>query len=313
MRLTKGKRRAARIRGHGTAVHWVRRAVQFFFLALFIALAWAASYPPSGAVSENLFLRVDPLAAFAAARSSSLWLYLLPAWILLGITALSGRFFCGWICPLGTVLEVLPSPRARRLSRSSRLRPKDFRGKTIEEGHLRLRFKYLFLAVLVLLLLLGTNLFWIFDPLVIANRAAVFILAGSVPFLLLALAVLAVAAGGRFWCQEMCPLGACLSLAGMVASRLPAAASPLALVKREESCIHCGKCALACPFGIVEVADSRRTGRLGLADCALCGECVAACPRKDALSLRVMGAPVMASKGKGKAGGACEEETACAT
>ena len=313
LRLAKGKRRAARIRGHGTAVHWVRRAVQFSFLALFVALAWTASYPPSGALSENLFLRVDPLAAFAAAHTSSLWMYLLPAWILLGITALSGRFFCGWICPLGTVLEVLPSPRGRRLGGLSRLRPKDLRGKTIEKGHLRLRLKYLFLAILVLLLLLGANLFWVFDPLVIANRAVVFVLAGSVPFLLLALVVLAVSAGGRFWCQEMCPLGACLSLAGMVSSRLPAAASPLTLVKREESCIHCGKCALACPFGIVEVADSRRTGRLGLADCALCGECVAACPREDALSLRVMGAPVMASKGKERASGTWEEETVCTT
>ncbi|MBC7247997.1 MAG: 4Fe-4S binding protein [Actinobacteria bacterium] len=297
------------------AVHWVRRAAQLCFLALFVALAWAASYPPSGAVDENLFLRVDPLAAFAAAHASSLWLYLVPAWILLGLTLVSGRFFCGWICPLGTVLEAIPSPRGRRRGKLSQLRPRDILGRAIEEGHLRLRLKYIFLAVLVLLFLLGANLLWVFDPLVIGNRAVVFILAGSVPPVFLALVVLAAVAGPRFWCQEMCPLGACLSLAGMAGSRLPASASPMALVKEESSCIHCGKCALACPFGIVEVADSRRTGRLALADCALCGECVAACPREGALSLRAMGVPVMVSRGKGKVDetGDGAEEAACAT
>lgn len=297
---------------HRSLVHWMRRAAQFLFLALFIVLAWAASYPPSGAVSENLFLRVDPLAAFVAVYASSLWVYLLPAWVMLGLTFLSGRFFCGWICPLGTVLEIVPSPWKRGKKGLSRLRPRDLAGEPLREGARRLRLKYLFLLVLVLLFVLGTNLFWIFDPLVIANRAVVFALSGSVPLIFLALVVLAVAVGPRFWCQEMCPLGACLSLAGMAGSRLPAKASPLALVKREESCIHCGKCALACPFGIVEVADSRKTGRLGLADCALCGECVSACPREGALALRIMGAPVMASKGKGvmeKVG----EEAACAT
>ena len=291
---------------------WTRRVVQLSFLGFFVALAWAASYPPSGAVGENLFLRVDPLAAFVAAYGSSLWLYLLPAWVMLGLTFLSGRFFCGWICPLGTVLEIIPSPWKRRRRKLSGLRARDLSGRPLREGDRRLRLKYLFLAVLALLFLVGTNLFWIFDPLVVANRAVVFILAGSVPLVFVALAVLAVAAGPRFWCQEMCPLGACLSLAGMAGSRLPAAASPLALVKREESCIHCGKCALACPFGIVEVADARRTGRLALADCALCGECVAACPREGALSLRAMGAPIKVSRGKGTTGEAREEGAACA-
>jgi polyferredoxin len=301
--------------GRRPLVHWVRKAVQLSFLGLFVALAWAASYPPSGGVGENLFLRVDPLAAFVAAYGSSLWLYLLPAWVMLGLTMLSGRFFCGWMCPLGTVLEVVPSLRRRRHGKISQLRPRDLLGRTIEEGHLRLRLKYVFLAILALLLLLGANLLWIFDPLVVANRAVVFVLAGSVPVVFLALVALAAVAGPRFWCQEMCPLGACLSLAGVAGSRLPAGASPLALVKREEACIHCGRCALACPFGIVEVADSRRTGRLALADCALCGECVAACPREGALSLRAGGFPVMVSRGKGKVGGTGDEaeEAACAT
>ena len=269
--------------------------MQTAFIALFFVMVWAASYPPSTMPSENLFLRVDPLAGIAAAWESGIWLYLIPAWILLGLTLVSGRFFCGWICPLGSGLEMLPSLEKRRAKKISRLRPKDIFGRTIGKKDLRLRFKYVFLAILLLLFAVGINAIWIFDPLVIANRAVVFILMGSVPFLLIALIVLAVVVSPRFWCQEMCPLGACLSLVGMAGSRLPAAASPLALVKDEDACTHCGKCAPSCPFGITEVADSEKTGRLYIADCALCGECVAACPESGALSLRVMGAPVLVS------------------
>ncbi|MBC7230932.1 MAG: 4Fe-4S binding protein [Actinobacteria bacterium] len=281
--------------GRRRAVHWTRRTVQALFLALFVLAAWAASYPPAGTMSENLFLRVDPLAAFVAARASSLWLYLLPAWILLGLTVFSGRFFCGWICPLGSFLEMLPSLERRRAASLARLRPRDLSGKPIGEGNLRLRIKYPFLTALLILFLLGVNALWIFDPLVIANRAVVFVLAGGVPIVFIALAVLAVVAGPRFWCQEMCPLGACLSAASMAGSRLPAKASPLALVKDEEACIHCGRCSLVCPFGIVEVADSAKTGRVAIADCALCGECVAACPVEGALSLCSFGAPLQRS------------------
>ena len=298
---------------HRRGIHWARRGVQLASLALFATMAWAAAYPPSGTLNENLFLRVDPLAAFAAARGSSLWFYLLPAWILLGLTLVSGRFFCAWICPLGTVLEVLPSLEGRRKGRLSRLRPKDIFGRTIGKGDLRLRLKYVFLGVLALLFLLGINAAWVFDPLVIANRALVFVFLGSVPILFIVLVFLAVVMGPRFWCQEMCPLGACLSLAGLAGSRLPAPASPLALVKDEGTCTHCGRCALACPFGIVEVADSEKKGRLAIPDCALCGECVAACPEVGALSLRVMGARVLGSGRARPDAGNLEEAMACET
>jgi len=293
------------------AVHWVRRGVQAAFLVGFILMAWAASYPPSASLPENLFLRVDPLAGVAAAMRSGLWLYLLPAWIILGLTLVSGRFFCGWICPLGTVLEMIPSLGRRRNKKLSQLRPRDLSGRVIGEGATRLRFKYLFLGVLLLLLALGVNLVWIFDPLVIANRAVSFLLAGSVPFIFIALIVLAGLVGPRFWCQEMCPLGAGLSLACMAGSRLPAGVSPLSLVKDQEICTHCGACARACPFGITEVADSGKRGRLAIADCALCGECVYACPERGALSLRVMGRRVLGSKERLEEVRGPEEMAAC--
>lgn len=278
-------------------LHRIRRIVQFSFLGLFLVLAWSAAYPP-GAWNENAFLRFDPLAAFLAVSRSRLWSNLLPAWIILAGSFFSGRFFCGWICPLGTILDTVPSFRRRRKLFSPR--PRDLPGGSTGRGERRLRFKYVFLVLLLILVLSGINLLWIFDPLVIANRDVIFVLTGSVPFVLLGLLILALLAGSRFWCREICPLGACLSLVGLAGSRLPAAASPLALVKDEKACVHCGRCSRACPFEIAEVCISERTGRLTVPDCALCGECVEACPGEGALSLRVFGKRIFASRNTGK-------------
>lgn len=305
-RVQKGGGKAARA---GAGLRWTRKFVQASFLALFILSVWAVSYPPAGFPDENLFLRLDPLAAFSAARYG-VWLYLLPAWVLLGITMVSGRFFCAWICPLGTVLGSVPSPRRRRGRRLSRLRPKDLLGRPITGDHLRVRLKYLFLAVLLLLLVAGTNLLWIFDPLVIANRAVSFVFLAGIPVIFIALLLLAVVWGPRFWCREICPVGACFSLASMAGARLPAAASPFSLVKDGEKCTHCGACAAACPFGVMEVADSEKSGRLALPDCALCGDCVAACPVEGALALTVMGRGIVVS-GPEERGRSMEDGTVC--
>ena len=133
---------------------------------------------------------MDPLAGITAAWESGLWLYLLPAWILLGLTALSGRFFCGWICPLGSAVEMLPSLESRRARKISRLRPRDIFGRTIRADDRRIRLKYGFRGILLRLFSLGINARWIFDPLVVANRAVIFVLLGGVPFVFIALVVL---------------------------------------------------------------------------------------------------------------------------
>ncbi len=280
----------------------MRTSVQLTFAVLFVAAAWSASYPPSGLYADNLFLRADLLnAVINHTFASSLTLFL-PALALLVLTALSGRFFCAWVCPLGACFDVLPSAgrRGRRTLKS--IRPRTLTGKVPEKGARRLRLKYGFLALLVALSVADIGLIWLFDPLVIANRAVVFILGGTVPLIFAGLVVLAMVFKPRYWCQELCPAGALFSAASALGKRLPGWASPLAVRKDEESCTHCGKCAVACPFEINAVADSRVTGRLALADCALCGECVAACPCDGALELTSFGRAVYSS---GRTG-ACE-------
>jgi polyferredoxin len=87
---------------------WWRRAAQVVLLVAFLWLFRRTEY--SGAElmpgGENVFFRLDPLvgsAAMLAGRQviAAFW----PAAIVVALTLILGRFFCGWVCPLGTLLD----------------------------------------------------------------------------------------------------------------------------------------------------------------------------------------------------------------
>jgi polyferredoxin len=89
------------------------------FLWLFRRTEYAGADQLAG--GENVLFRLDPLAgaaAMLAARQfiAAFW----PAAVMVGLTLLFGRFFCGWICPLGTFLDIfhrLFRPITRRTNR----------------------------------------------------------------------------------------------------------------------------------------------------------------------------------------------------
>ncbi len=273
---------------HRGKMKYIRLSIQLSLLVAFLALAWAASYPPSSGLPENIFLRVEPLNALLSRGGVKGILYVLPALVLLLLTFLSGRFFCAWICPLGACFDSVPSRSwwSRKSLRS--LKPRDLGGK-IREGQPRFRVKYLMLSLVVILYIVNINLVWLVNPLAIANQAAVFVFGGTVPLIFLLLLTLAILYRPRFWCSELCPTGALLSAVSFLGKKLPESMSPLSLVKDNQACVHCGRCSLACPLEIVEVAETHRSGRLAIPDCSLCGDCVDACPQAGALSLSSFG------------------------
>ena len=55
---------------------------------------------------ENILFRLDPLAGAAAMLAARQFIALFwPALVMVGLTLVFGRFFCGWVCPLGTLLD----------------------------------------------------------------------------------------------------------------------------------------------------------------------------------------------------------------
>lgn len=87
---------------------WWRRAAQFVLLIAFLWLFRRTEYTghdvlPGG---ENFIFRLDPMAAAAAMLGARQVIVLFwPALLAVVLTLVLGRFFCGWICPLGTLLD----------------------------------------------------------------------------------------------------------------------------------------------------------------------------------------------------------------
>ncbi len=277
-----------------------RRAAQIGFLALFLWLFRKTEYDglTEMPAAVNLFFRIDPLLATSATLAArTVIAALFPALLLLLLTGVLGRFFCGWICPLGTLLDgahtfVKPRPGTR-----------DRRWR---------RVKYFLLGTILFGAVVGVPLAGYFDPFanlfrgltfsidplltwtvstpfdwiyreapesvtnvsesvygflknhVLAFQPTHYYLAG-ISFLILVGIVALEKLERRFWCRNLCPLGSMLALFGRFSllRRIPL-----------RSCPDCGKCQSDCRMGAFD-----REGRMAPEECNLCLDCLDDCPR----------------------------------
>ncbi len=269
----------------------LRRSLQGLFLAFFFLLFFTAPTSVSLFLPPELFLKADPLAAVVVLlMASSVASVFLPAAVLILSGLFMGRAFCGYVCPLGTILDV-----GARLAKTSRSEPLWItRRPALPLG---------LLGLVLLCALMGFSLLAWFDPLVLLSRSTALLLqpwlmeAGSallelvrpwasekewfwlsdaglqVPrFWLSALSLLWMGAivafslwRARLWCRAFCPLGSLLGLLGRF-SFLARSVS--------HSCLDCGACQKACPMGAIG-QDPRQTSG---ARCLLCARCKEACP-----------------------------------
>ncbi|MCX6357028.1 MAG: 4Fe-4S binding protein, partial [Candidatus Aureabacteria bacterium] len=109
----------------------LRRLSQAVFLILFVSLVFHARYSPEtiNLAAEELiartpltiFFRFDPLLGFSLMSGTRLvHAAFLLGLITLGLTLLFGRFFCGWVCPFGTLHQMTGSLRRGRGARTWR-------------------------------------------------------------------------------------------------------------------------------------------------------------------------------------------------
>lgn len=273
------------------------RVSQWLFLLLFLVLFVQTEYRGNETISAavNSFFRFDPLvlASYAAATRSFSWL-LLPALLMVLATLFLGRFFCGWICPLGTILDIV----------TDRIK------KTVPLQFLRGNLKYWLLLPLLSLALFNVNLVGLLDPIAILVRALTFFLyplfgdgirhgwtelyrfVGErrdflapayhvvrdhlLPFrqtfyplaFLSALMFMGIIGLERYekrnWCRNLCPLG---TLLGIIAGFSPLKRTPISL------CSDCRDCATICP-------TSFDRDILQQESCILCMDCLRHCNRK---------------------------------
>jgi ferredoxin len=239
--------------------------------------AWPAHYADELARKERipaeLFLAIDPLVGLSTAVAARSWVWsVASAAIILIVCVLIPRGFCGYLCPLGTLIDLFDWSIGRRVTRFQ---------VAADGWWVHLKY-YLLLGVMIAavggvlvsgyvaaipvitrgMLMLGEPLQvaatrgWRQIPPPNAGHALSIALFGAV--LLLGLL------RPRFWCKYVCPSGALFSLGNLFR---------LSERKVEDSCIHCNKCVEICPFDAIKPDFTTRG-----TDCTLCQTCAGVCP-----------------------------------
>ena len=235
------------------AIKILRILSQGLFFLVFVFLFFRSLDPFS--IVTNPFLRFDPL-VFLTHLEFRLGI-VLPILGLIIATLLLGRFYCGWICPLGSLIDLLD------------LLFKPIRAlNPFRYLHSRLRRRWvdhppswlILGVVLVTVFFTPPPVLQLFHPNVWIVRIA-------------SLSTLGISFGGalilfsvfsrRLWCAELCPLGA---FYGLIAT---ASALRLSITR----CSQCGVCD-TCPTD----AASFRTRSIRAHQCILCFDYEHRCP-----------------------------------
>ena len=199
------------------------------------------------------------------------------SFILLGLTVVlvlfTGRSFCGWICPLGTLQGIFGSIGKRVFRRKQRT--------SLKSDHKLRWIRYPVLIIFTVGAWYGGKLLirpydpwvawmhiWEFGEALDEFLVGMIILFGSM--------VLAIFLARPF-CRYLCPMGIFLG----VLNRF----SLLRLEVNQESCINCLACDRRCPVGIPieSLTVVNRT------ECLSCNECIPACPIPDTLYYKFAG------------------------
>lgn len=265
---------------------WVRHAVQVLALALFaapvLAAGWSllglsvggeepaatpAQLPFFGSLSSSSVAGVNVLDPFGmlqvAAASKTFevdWLLAaLPVLIVYGL--IRGRAFCGWVCPVNLLMEIVDAVR-RKLRIEVREMP--------VPRHAKL---WIALAVLALSALTSVPVFEAFSPISAINKGILF---GAVTGLWVLAAIVAVELfwGHRVWCRSLCPLGGFYEALGRVGQ--------VNVKLDREACIHCDACKRSCLSdpAILDPVLTERDVIVRAGDCMACGSCIDACPTR---------------------------------
>jgi len=276
----------------------LRQVVQLLAFLVFVYLLLAA-WQRAALPWADVFFRLDPLAALGlvlASRGDVQRLVL--AALMVGLTLTFGRVWCGWLCPLGTLLDWF----GRRPARPQH--PEPAPGWRL--------VKYALLLISLGAALFGSLAWLSLDPLALLTRAMTTAVLPALAYALNALLaamyafrplqgvansldqalrgsflpvhqpafdqnwltggmlvglVLLNLVAARFWCRYLCPLGGLLGLLSRLALLRPVIGS---------ACNSCGHCAEVCPVGAIE---SEAGQHIAPGECTVCLDCLALCPQ----------------------------------
>lgn len=316
------------------AVRNLRRISQVLFFAVFFWLILKTNFDVHFTPQDpadirlpypvSIALQFDPLTALGTILSSgTLYKGLLWSLVILIPTIFIGRFFCGWVCPLGSLNQWTSEIRSERLSFKGKGRIESNRYKKYQ------RIKYYIFLFFIAAALMGTLQVGLLDPLPLLARSigtailpAIHVAALGITLWVKSIGYPPLAEFAQGIYDFVAPLflpfrqmffhgiltvGIFITMI-LVLNRLftrfwcrgicPLGAmlgifsryAIFGLQKHESSCNHCNECLLHC-----QGADNPDIGsRWRQTECHLCLNCQASCPNSS-LSFRFFPAQIDSS------------------
>src|SRR3990172_3055382 len=267
---------------------------------------------------KNLSTKVTYLRVIIQAVSLVVIFYLFtfPIWLLLMVgiillmTIVLGRLYCGWFCPFGLYMDLVTAVR-----KATRIRYRSIPDKLNKALH---KSRYIILLVFIFLPFalssisierLSMVLFFAGDfkpmkvllgplvPVIVPWKGLVVFneINFSYPYVqeimeyggeafgtYLSYVFVALTLAGafiyrRFWCR-FCPTGSSVAIVNRFKGFKWAPV--VHLDKNEEKCTKCGICKRVCPVQVTEVYE-QKGGKIGTSMCMLCLRCVEMCPYKE--------------------------------
>ena len=295
--------------------NWPKYVLQWGVLVALI-LFLTGLIPGETAADPEAFCPMGGLQAFATyLAQNSLPCSMSSLQVMMGLAlvaavVLFSKLFCGYLCPLGTVQDII-----KRLRVKFRIKSVKIANGSVADKILRI-IKYALLFLIFYMTVEESELFCKnLDPyyaVATGFQGEITLWMSIVSICVLVIGSLVV---DMFWCRYLCPLGAISNslkfrvwigvlfgiyyAANVIGAGIPWAvllgafciigyllevfnAKPkyqiLHVLKNESACNNCGLCQKMCPYHI----DLRtfHNGKINHVDCTLCGECVAACANK---------------------------------
>ncbi len=269
-----------------------RRAVQTICLILFMDSFFRVCWPYSEKFTAttfsdkewlpvDLFLLLDPLVGLTTAIAGRVLNPPTLCWLfgVLAFCIVIPRAFCGYFCPLGTLIDVFDWLIGRRFKR---WHVADNPTGLATPRHW-VHFKHYLLVAVLVSSLFGVLTSGYVSAIPVLTRGMLFSLGRVqlgwmkgenqlgpigptffVSLFLFAAVFLLSLRGRRFWCRYVCPSGALLSALNFfrVGER-----------KVESSCINCNQCVEICPFDAIQEDFNTRQS-----ECTYCQTCGGVCP-----------------------------------
>ena len=267
--------------------NWPKYLLQWGVLAAIVIFYFYPIFPVEGYGSVASYLALESMPGSMTPLQVAMGVALVAAVVLFS------RLFCAYICPLGTLQDILRKVRVALHFKNIKVRNGSLTDKVLRIMKYALVFCVFYLAPYYVAGIMEGAVLWV-------SIGAVSLVVFFCFFI------------DMFWCRYLCPLGAISNtlkfwvwiavlfglyyLADVLGADIPWAAllgafciigyllevlhakpkiQVLYMMKDNFACTKCGVCLKTCPYHIDIM--SHRNARIESVDCNLCSECAASC------------------------------------